>query len=307
MENQKRMLTCLIKDDFSNFILLYRKLVATDLDIIGIQTAYDRRNQKFVLVESIVKSFPRIACLGPIPIYEDYVSMANFPAIIDLNLYNNQTINIDMMEHLKTKHIDSIFPVQKTVYHPTLHIHIDDFNKTKKEMNTEPVFSTGGENKLKPLNIGINIFDSIYDYDFSIIFDVGYLISEIGKSLDRKINVHLLGIIHPGQKDALLRRVVDEFSTINNIDIYNVASKEFTVQLSTMLQLDYFISGSYGLGFLAYMIKIPSLIIFPYTMTSLMGKTIDRSRKTDWYREIPDDDVYGQLGGIVETIQRKKI
>jgi hypothetical protein len=53
------------------------------------------------------------------------------------------------------------------------------------------------------------------------------------------------------------------------------------------------------------MIKIPSLIIFPYTMTSLMGKTIDRSRKTDWYREIPDDDVYGQLGGIVETINRK--
>ena len=94
----KQLLTCLIRDDFTNFILLYRKLVMSDFDSVGINTAYDKKAKKFTLSQEIMDSFGKITYLGPTPIYEEYVSVANFPHDIDLHRYVNNTINIDIVE-----------------------------------------------------------------------------------------------------------------------------------------------------------------------------------------------------------------
>ena len=70
-----------------------------------------------------------------------------------------------------------------------------------------------------------------------------------------------------------------------------------------MLHCDIVLSGSYGLGFLAYMIRAPSCIIFPYNMQELIGKTIDKTRNTsDWYLEVSDEDVISNLEADVWVI-----
>jgi len=293
MEQEKNIVTCLMKDDISNFLLAYRKLVNLDYDIIGIQTAYDRRNQQFVVTQDLTKHFDKLACIGPVPIYEEYVTMANFPIDSDLNIYTDNVIHIDIMEHLKTNHLDDIYPKHPTVYHPKLQVNKIEFDTVARTISSDT------------LNLVINIFDPQYDKDFNFIFDVIFYINALQKEFDMPVTVYNAGLIHPHFVDRLYRAVEAELEFLNNVTLVNISRKTLSEHISYMLHSDLVLSGSYGLGFLAYMIRAASCIIFPYNMIQYIGKTIDPTRNTEsWYLETTDEDLISNLDNIKNITRR---
>lgn len=284
-----RITTCLMRDDVAGFLLAYRKLVSMDCDIIGIQTAYDRKNQRFVLTSELTQHFNKIACIGPVPIYEDYVTMANFPINVNFNDYIGNVFHMDIVNHLKEHHLDDIYPHQQTQYHPKLQVNKGVFLETK----THILANT--------LNVVINIFDPLHDSDFGLIYDVIFCLNHLQKQFGIPLTVYNAGIIHEDFVDRLQRGLEEEFDGVENIDLIHICGENLSKQLGYMLHSDIVISGSYGLGFLTYMVRTPSCIIYPYNLTDLMGKTIDRSRNTSsWYLETTDDDLGVNLDKITE-------
>jgi len=293
MELNQNILTCLMKDDISSLLLAYRKFAGTNYDIIGIQTAYDRRNQRFILTQEITKHFSKLACIGPVPIYEDYVTMANFPYDMDLNDYAGNVIHLDIIDHLKNHHLDDICPKQQTVYHPKFQVDKKEFESVTKNID------------LNTLNIIINIFDPQHDSDFSIIYDVIFCINALKKEFDLPVTIYNAGIIHADFTDRVYKAVEDELGFEAGVNFINICDQNLSQQIAYMLHSDLVLSGSYGLGFLAYMVRAPACIIFPYNMLHLVGKTISKERNTDtWYLETTDEDVLSNLGNITQIARR---
>jgi len=293
MELQKDIITCLMKDDASNLLLSYRKFVSINCDLIGIQTAYDRKNQRFIITQELTQHFDKLACIGPVPIYEDYVKMANFPYDINLDDYMDNIINTDIVTHLKNRHIDDIYPKQKTIYHPKLKVNQELFTSTAKSIDH------------KTLNIVINIFDPIYDADFNLIYDVIFCINWLQKKFELPLTIYIAGIVHDDFVERVYTAVEDEFRFMNDTKLINVCGSSLSEQISCVLHSDLTLSGSYGLGFLAYMIRATSCVIFPYNLENLIGKTIDKTRNTDsWYLETTDDDLISNLDSIFGITRR---
>lgn len=287
-----KLLTCLVRDDFTGFILLYRKLVTSDFDRIGINTAYDKKAKKFVLSQDIMDSFSKITYLGPTPIYEEYVSVANFPHDIDLNRYEGNTINIDIMEHLKTHHLEEIFPKQPTTYMHTINVNKDVFEVTQKAVNKDVI------------NIAINAFDPVYDSEFALQYDLVYCLDKIEAAVDKPIHIYILGVVHKTKAGMVERTVTDALDPFN-FTLHNFAGKPLTEQMAVLLKVDLLLSGSYSLGFLAYTAHVPSFIIYPFNLSYLKGKTTDPTRTTDWYIETTDEDVFGDVKKAVDLITKE--
>lgn len=288
----KKLLTCLVRDDFTNFVLLYRKLVTSNFDSIGINTAYDKKAKKFVLSQNIIDSFNKIVYLGPTPIYEEYVSVANFPHDIDLNRYVNNTINIDIMEHLKTHHLEEIFPNQPTTYMHKINVNKDLFEETQNKVDKEAI------------NIAINMFDPNYDTEFSLQYDLVYCLDKIEAAVKKPIHIYILGVVHPTKVDMVGRSVAEALEPFN-FTLHNFAGSTLTEQMAVLLGTNLLISGSYSLGFLAYTAHVPSFIIYPFNLVHLKGKTIDPTRTTDWYIETTDEDVFGDVKKAIDLITRE--
>lgn len=293
MEQERKIITCLMKDDITSLLLAYRKLASMNCDIIGIQTAYDRKNQRFVITQELTKHFNRLACIGPVPVYEEYVTMANFPHDIDLDTYVGNTIHIDILDHLKTHHLDDIFPKQSTDYNPKLQIEKELFDAAVDNINHDR------------LNVVINVFDPQHDSDFSLIYDVIYCLNFLQKEFDVPITVYNAGLIHNDFASRVHKAVYDELESIDNLEIVNILDNNLSQQIAYMLYCDLVLSGSYGIGFLAYMLRVPSCIIFPYNVSYLMGKTTDRTRNTSlWYLETSDEDILSNLESVAQITRR---
>lgn len=290
---EKKVLTCIIQDDISSFLLLYRKLAGTSYDIVGVHTAYDRKNQKFVIDRELTKLFPKIACLGPVPIYEDYVLMANFPYNIDLEFYKNNTVNIGIMEHLKTHHINDIYPLQKTEFHHKINIMKEEFEKGQKEINKDK------------LNIAINIFDPMYDRDITLQYDITYCLNTLAQEFPNKeLNIHIVGLVHYGFARSIFSLLAETFEPFD-FKVHNWLTRSFSEQLGMLLASDLLISGPYGWGFFAHTARIPSFIIYSFYTQSLMGKTIDPNADNHWYIESTDEDFFTDINKAVELIKNK--
>jgi len=289
---EKRLLTCLVRDDFTNFILLYRKLVMSNFDLIGINTAYDKKAKKFVLSQDIISSFNGIAYLGPTPIYEEYVSVANFPHDIDLNRYVNNTINIDIIEHLKNHHLEKIFPRQPTNYMHKINVNKEMFEDVQKLIDKNAI------------NIAINAFDTNYDAEFSLQYDLIYCLDKIEAQVNKPIHIYMVAVVH-STKAGMIERSITEALEPFNFTLHNYAGKTLTEQMAVLLNSDLLLSGPYGLGFLAYTAHVPAFIIYPFDMHFLKGKTIDPTRNTDWYIETTDEDVFTDVKKAVDLIHRK--
>jgi len=295
MEQNQKILTCLMKDDISSFLLTYRKFAALDYDVIGVQTAYDRRDQRFIITQDITCHFPNIACIGPVPVYEDYVTMANFPYDTDLSAYEGNTIHLDIVEHLKQHHIEDVYPKHKTIYHPKLQVDQEIFKTTANSIN---------HNRL---NLVINIFDPTYDQDFNFIYDIIFCINALQQEFNLPITLYIAGLVHADYSFRSSRIMKEELALGSLLDIIlvNVSGDNLSKQLSYMLHSDLVLSGSYGIGFLSYMIRAPSCIVFPYNMQDLMGKTIDKNRNTSaWYLETTDEHILSNLDQIIKITRR---
>jgi hypothetical protein len=252
-------------------------------------TAYDKRAKKFTLSQEIIDSFGKIVYLGPTPIYEEYVTVANFPYDIDLHRYVNNTINIDIIEHLKHHHLDEIFPKQQTSYMHKINVNRDMFEATQKKVNKDVV------------NIAINAFDPVYDTEFSLQYDLIYCLDKIEAAVDKPIHIYIVGVIHP-TKTGMVERTMTEALEPFNFTVHNFAGKSLTEQMAVLLNVDLLLSGSYSLGFLAYTAHVPTFIIYPFNLNFLKGKTTDPTRKTDWYIETTDEDVFGDVQKAVALI-----
>jgi hypothetical protein len=283
-----RQLTCLVRDDFTNLLLLYRKLVSTNYDDVAIYTAYNKKSQKFVLDSDLLKSFPGLTYIGPTPIYEDYITYANFPVSINLEDYNENFININMVEHLKTTHIDDIFPAQKTAYHHSLHI-TPDFEIAKSKVDTNKV------------NICINVFDPVYDQNFSLHYNIIYCLSELQNNFNN-IEVHLVGIQHEDHVPMISNAVTEALDSLDNIKLHNHLFSPFSEQVGILLHSDGLISCPFGLGILAYTIGISSFIIYPFHLENLVGKTIDPNKPNVRYIETTDTDYISDIDNFIKLI-----
>lgn len=292
MTEEKKLLTCLIKDDFSTLVLLYRKILSTNYDYVAINTAYDRKNQKFALDQSIVSSFPKFAYLGPTPIYEDYVSMANFPHWIDLEDYPNNNINVDIMDHLKEHHLDEVYPNQKTQYIHRVSVRQPEFESAQKKVNTDQI------------NLCLNIFDPLHDKDISLQYDITYILGKIEQEFNKKIKIWLTGIIHESHGKKL-ESIINETLAGFNFEIENISTMSLSSQIGTLLKSHLLISGPYGLGFLAYTMRIPSFIIYPFIMYDLKEKTTDPERNDLIYIETTDEDLFTDLPLAIDLIKTR--
>lgn len=290
---EKRLLTCLIRDDFSTLVLLYRKLLSTNYDFIGINTAYDRKNQKFALDQDVISSFQKVAYLGPTPIYEDYVTMANFPHWIDLEDYSDNILNIDIMEHLKTYHIDQIFPNQITQYEHKVHVRQPEFESAQNKINNKD-----------QINICLNIFDPKYDKDLVLQYDITYILGKLEQQFNKKIKIWLVGVIHTAHSQKL-QLIIDETLAAFNFEIENATNMSLSSQVGIMLKSHLLISGPYGLGFLAYTMKVPSFIVYPFIMYDLKGHTVDPSRNNLMYIETTDEDIFTDLDKVLELVESR--
>lgn len=289
---EKKLLTCLVRDDFTNFILLYRKLVTSNFDLIGINTAYDKKAKKFVLSQDIISSFNGVAYLGPTPIYEEYVTVANFPHDIDLNRYTNNTINIDMIEHLKNHHLEKIFPRQPTTYMHKINVNKEIFEATQKLISEDTI------------NIAMNVFDPTYDTEFSLQYDIIYCLDKIESTVNKPIHIYMVGTMHP-TKVGIVERTITTALEPFNFTLHNYAGRNLSEQMAILLGSNILLSGPYSLGFLAYTAHVPTFIIYPFDMHFLKGRTIDPTRKTDWYVETTDEDVFTDIGKAIELVNRK--
>jgi hypothetical protein len=291
---EKKILTCLIKDDFTGLLLLYRKLLSTSYDIIGIQMAYDRKEQKFTLSQQILECFPRLAYLGPTPIYEAYVTFANFPHTVDLEDYQNNTIVIDMIENIKNHHIDSIFPHQKTMYNHRLIIKQDEFTKIEKVV----------DNNI--LNIALNMFDPYHDSEIILQYDISYCIDQIYKAFGKKINLYLIGIMHEVQAERVGVKLTEMFASFPYLTIYNRLQNTFSEQIATILNSDFLLSGAYTFGFLTYTMAVPTFMIYPFHWYQVLGNARDKTRNTPWYIETTDDSIFEDIPKMINLIRTKK-
>jgi hypothetical protein len=290
--NQDNLLTCLIRDDISSLILLYRKILSTDFTYVGINTAYDRKNQKFVLDQDLISSFPKFAYLGPTPIYEDYVSIANFPHWVDLNDYRNNVINVDIMDHIQNYHLDNIFPNQRTVYTHPINVRKEQFEGIVKDINKDD------------LNIAINVFDPKYDKEITLQYDITYILNKLESTFNRKIVIYIVGIIHEDHSNRLNGMMTEVLAPFG-YEIINCAGHSLSEQMGVLLNCHLLISGPYGLGLLSYTAKIPSFIVYPFTMYNMKGHTVDPTRKNLLYLESTDEDMFKEIPAVIELVRSR--
>jgi hypothetical protein len=283
----------LVRDDITNLVLLYRKLLSTQYDVIAINTAYDRKDQKFVLNETITKTFPKVAYLGPTPIYEDYVKIANFPHWVDLDDYQDNTINVDMMEHLKTRHLNEVFPKQKTRYAFRYMVNQSEFENVPNEIDNDAI------------NLAINMFDPRYDPDCVLQYDLAFCVDKIRTKLDRKTTVYLVGLIHNSYVKKVEEAAKEAFSTVD-VKLINFIGRSFSEQMSLLLKVDYLLTGPYSWGVIAYGGRIPAYVLYPYHLYDYKGRMIDPDSTGGRYIETTDEDAIIDIDTVIETIANYK-
>jgi len=273
----ERVTTFVIKDDITNFFLLYKKLVNTSFDSIGIYTVYNSEQYKNLLNQDLVKLFPKMVYIGPTAMYEHYVELANFPHFSDLEKYNKNMINMDIVNHLMGYHLDEVFPAQKTAFRHNLHIDQEPFRE-----GTTCIFE---EN----YNLGLNLLDARYDLDGVIFPELPLILKEVNKQ-DKPIHIYVYGVLQQTDQIAYMN-MLDEY--IGNYTIINCMGMPYSQQIGTLLKLNLLVSGSYSWGALAYTMNIPSIVVYPYYLTDMKGHItpLNDTEQGNLYVELADEEV----------------
>jgi len=282
-----KYITLLVKDDVTNLIHLYKKLFNTSYDSVALYTAYDRKLKQFCIDSELIKHFPKLTYIGPTAVYEDYVTFANFPTYTDLEDYQNNFINVNIMEHLKTTHIQNIFPKQETIYKFPLNINKTEFDNIVLNPDN--------------FNICINIFDMMYDKSFALHYNLIYCLSELNEHF-KNIEIHLIGLHNEGLNDMVLTNASEIADTVS-IKLTNHLNDSFSSQMGVLLKSKKLISNPFGFGALAYTTGVNSLIIYPFYDEHYIGKTIDPTKNNKHYIESTEEDYIDNLELFIENIK----
>ena len=284
----EKTMSIITTSDITNLFLLYRKLSATSYDKIGVYITPSANRYANILNQSIINLLPKLYFLGPTMIYEDYINMANFPRYVDLEDYEGNVINLDIIHHLKSWHIDDIYPAQKTDYNFKIQVRPDRFNKWEfHASNVEGAF-----------HLGINCIDPLYDNQGCLIDDLHFAVSAIKEQTKcTEVYVYLFGLAPMEMLSEYMEKVKMKLPGVPLIDCTHM---DYDLQIGMLHALNLFISGPYTYGHLAYTMGIPSIILYPFYMSELKGHTVSKeSGKNVKYVELLDEQMPSMINNIL--------
>ncbi len=274
-------LICLVKNDVTNLLLLYRKIAGSNINHVYLETPYEGSLANSVSIMTVSKCLPNFTLLGPIPLYYQFVNSANFPSNVDIESYTGTVVNIDIVEHIYNGlHLEDIFPAQKTQYSPPYHINNSEFAKGYQHM-------TDTSRK----NVALCIGDEIYDRTVVLREEAIYLLIKLLDVFNKPVNLHILGIGLEDKPRAISSMLQRELPTTADVNIIHAPVESFSYQLGVLLASELFITGPYNVGIASYGMPVPTISIIPYSLSFFKGKTISRSKPNNLYVELEDAEI----------------
>jgi len=286
MSENKKLLICVVRNDITNLFLLYRKLAETSFDAIGLFVTHIGQKQRGLLNQRVTKLFPKIAFLGPTLMYDHLITMANFHHRIDLENYAGNMVNIDIVHHLKNYRLDEIFPKQNTVGTHELNVVPTEF-----QMGVDMTDS-------KRFCLGINLIDQIYDGNANLIQELPLVLDALEQSIPQdKINIYLFGMVPTTiavQYVEALQEYIPKYQT------FDMTPLEYSQQIGVLCNLDLLLSGSYTWGYLSYISKTPTIMIYPFYLSDMKGKILPLDHTNPLYTELIDDELPLLIDEVME-------